>query len=79
MDVSSNRNGYIAEINVNAMVGVALVLLIIFMISSPTVCSGESVVIPKTINADEDQKIAKETAVIISIPNNDEYYIGAER
>ena len=78
MDNSSNRNGYIVEINVSAMVGIALVLLSAFMIISPNGCSGESVVLPKSINSIEDQNINKETAVIISIPADGQFYLGKE-
>ena len=78
MDNSSNRNGYIAEINVSAMVGIVLVLLSAFMITSPNGCSGESVVLPKSINSVEDQNINKETAVIIAIPADGQFYVGKE-
>ena len=78
MDNSSNRNGYIAEINVSAMVGIVLVLLSAFMITSPNGCSGESVVLPKSINSVEDQNINKETAVIIAIPADGQFYLGKE-
>jgi len=78
MDNKSNRNGYIAEINVNAMVGIALVLLTTFMIYSPSGCSGGGVVLPKAINSVEDQNINKETAVIIAIPTDGQFYVGKE-
>ena len=78
MDNSSNRKAYIAEINVSAMVGIALVLLVAFMVATPSGCSGESVFLPKSINSVEDQDINKETAVIISVPADGQFYLGKE-
>lgn len=73
-----SKGNYIVEINVNAMVGIALVLLIVFMIVSPNGCYGESVVIPKALNSVEDQNIVKQTAVVIAIPADNQFYVGKE-
>jgi biopolymer transport protein ExbD/biopolymer transport protein TolR len=68
---------YNSEINVTPMVDVMLVLLIIFMIVTPLLQQGVSVNLPREMNSpDEDENIAKEDAVIIAIPDNNNFYIG---
>ncbi|HEY3026379.1 MAG TPA: biopolymer transporter ExbD [Pyrinomonadaceae bacterium] len=72
--------GLQSEINVTPMVDVMLVLLIIFMVVTPFLQQGITVAIPReTKYADEDTNINKESAVIISIPNDREYYLGKKR
>jgi len=72
--------GLQSEINVTPMVDVMLVLLIIFMVVTPFLQQGIQVTIPRdTKYADEDTNINKESAVIISIPNDREYYLGKKR
>ena len=69
-----------SDINVTPMVDVMLVLLIIFMIVTPLLQQGVSVNLPRDmISPDEDGDIAKDTSVIIAIPNNDNFYIGKEQ
>ena len=69
-----------SDINVTPMVDVMLVLLIIFMVVTPFLQQGITVAIPReTKYADEDTNINKESAVIISIPNDREYYLGKKR
>jgi biopolymer transport protein TolR len=69
-----------SEINVTPMVDVMLVLLIIFMIVTPLLQSGVSVNLPREmISPDEDADIAKDTSVVISIPDNSNFYIGKEQ
>jgi len=71
---------YNSEINVTPMVDVMLVLLIIFMIVTPLLQQGVSVNIPReTIAAEQDPDIAKDTSVVISIPDNSNFYIGKEQ
>jgi biopolymer transport protein ExbD/biopolymer transport protein TolR len=71
---------YNSEINVTPMVDVMLVLLIIFMIVTPLLQSGVSVNIPRDLNApDEDGDITKDTSVVISIPDNNNFYVGKEQ
>ncbi|MGH9819687.1 MAG: ExbD/TolR family protein [Pyrinomonadaceae bacterium] len=71
---------YNSEINVTPMVDVMLVLLIIFMIVTPLLQQGVSVNLPRDmINPDEDVDIAKDTSVIIAIPDNNNFYIGKEQ
>jgi biopolymer transport protein TolR len=68
-----------SEINVTPMVDVMLVLLIIFMIVTPLLQQGVSVNLPRDmISPDEDGDIAKDTSVVIAIPDNNNFYIGKE-
>lgn len=68
-----------SEINVTPMVDVMLVLLIIFMIVTPLLQQGVSVNLPRDmISPDEDADIAKDTSVIIAIPDNSNFYIGKD-
>ena len=70
---------YNSEINVTPMVDVMLVLLIIFMIVTPLLQSGVTVNLPKEMNTpDEDADITKDTSVVISIPDNNNFYIGKD-
>ena len=69
-----------SEINVTPMVDVMLVLLIIFMIVTPLLQQGVSVNLPRDmISPDEDADIAKDTSVIVAIPDNSNFYIGKEQ
>lgn len=71
---------YNSEINVTPMVDVMLVLLIIFMIVTPLLQQGVSVNLPRDmISPDEDGDIAKDTSVIVAIPDNSNFYIGKEQ
>lgn len=71
---------YNSEINVTPMVDVMLVLLIIFMIVTPLLQQGVSVNLPKNmISPDEDGDIAKDTSVIVAIPDNSNFYIGKDQ
>lgn len=71
---------YNSAINVTPMVDVMLVLLIIFMIVTPLLQQGVSVNLPRDmISPDEDADIAKDTSVIIAIPDNSNFYIGKEQ
>ncbi len=71
---------YNSEINVTPMVDVMLVLLIIFMIVTPLLQQGVSVNLPRDmISPEEDADIAKDTSVIVAIPDNNNFYIGKEQ
>ncbi len=71
---------YNSEINVTPMVDVMLVLLIIFMIVTPLLQQGVTVNLPKEMNTpEEDSEITKDTSVVISIPDNNTFYIGKEQ
>ena len=70
---------YNSEINVTPMVDVMLVLLIIFMIVTPLLQQGVTVNIPKnTLSAELDEDIVKDTSVVISIPDNNQFFIGKD-
>ena len=72
-------NEYNSEINVTPMVDVMLVLLIIFMIVTPLLQQGVSVNLPKNmVSPDQDDEISKESAVVIAIPDNNNFYIGKD-
>lgn len=75
---AGGSGGFTSDINVTPMVDVMLVLLIIFMVVTPMLQSGVSVVMPKTKNSEEDQNINKETAVVIAIPADGQFYVGKE-
>ena len=69
-----------SEINVTPMVDIMLVLLIIFLVVTPFLQPGISVPVPKNMtNPDVDPKIINESSVVISIPNDVEYYLGKKR
>ncbi len=71
---------YNSEINVTPMVDVMLVLLIIFMIVTPLLQQGVSVNLPRDmISPEEDGDIAKDTSVVVAIPDNSNFYIGKEQ
>src|SRR2546430_1501594 len=68
--------GLQSEINVTPMVDVMLVLLIIFMVITPFLQSGVTVAIPRGMkNPDEDEAINKESAIIVAIPKDNQYYL----
>ena len=72
--------GFNSEINVTPMVDIMLVLLIIFMVVTPMLQHGVTVNLPKDLNnPEEDQKIVKDTSIVIAIPNDGDYYIGKDR
>jgi biopolymer transport protein ExbD/biopolymer transport protein TolR len=77
----SNSAGALnSEINVTPMVDIMLVLLIIFMVITPFLQQGVTVAIPRDMNSpDVDPAIIKESSVVISIPNNGEYYMGKDK
>jgi biopolymer transport protein TolR len=81
MGMGGNTNEeYNADINVTPMVDIMLVLLIIFMVVTPLLQQGVSVNLPRDMQSpDEDADIIKETSVLVSIPNNEEFYIGKDR
>ena len=69
-----------SEINVTPMVDIMLVLLIIFMVITPFLQQGVTVAIPREMNSpDVDPAIIKESSVVISIPDNGQYYLGKQQ
>ena len=72
--------GLQSEINVTPMVDIMLVLLIIFMVVTPFLQQGITVALPKNMtNPDVDPRIIKESSIVISVPNDGEYYLGKEK
>lgn len=70
---------YNSEINVTPMVDVMLVLLIIFMIVTPLLQQGVTVNYPRDLTSpEEDGDITKDTSVVISIPDNNNFYVGKD-
>src|SRR5215510_11350102 len=67
-----------SDINVTPMVDIMLVLLIIFMVVTPLLQSGVTVILPKGQNPDEDGNITKDNAVVVSIPSDGVYYLGRD-
>ena len=77
---SGGGGGFQSEINVTPMVDIMLVLLIIFMVVTPFLQQGITVALPKNLeNPDVDPNIIKESSVVISIPNDGEFYVGKQR
>jgi biopolymer transport protein ExbD/biopolymer transport protein TolR len=70
---------YNSEINVTPMVDVMLVLLIIFMIVTPLLQQGVSVNLPRDmVSPDPDDKITKDTSVVIAITKEGNFNIGKQ-
>src|SRR4030095_6690221 len=62
------------------MVDIMLVLLIIFLVVTPFLQPGISVVLPKNLkNPEVDPGIINDSSVVISIPSDGEYYLGKKR
>jgi biopolymer transport protein ExbD/biopolymer transport protein TolR len=77
MSAGGGSGGLQSEINVTPMVDIMLVLLIIFMVVTPFLQQGITVNLPKNMtNPDVDPNIIKESSIVISIPNDGEYYLG---
>jgi biopolymer transport protein ExbD/biopolymer transport protein TolR len=80
MSGSGGGGGLQSEINVTPMVDIMLVLLIIFMVVTPFLQQGITVALPKNMNnPDVDPRIIKESSIVISVPNDGEYYLGKVR
>jgi biopolymer transport protein TolR len=80
MTGGGGSGGFQSEINVTPMVDIMLVLLIIFMVVTPLLQHGITVALPSGMtNPDIDPRIIKESSIVISIPNNGEYYLGKQR
>ena|SRR5687767_4735428 len=77
MQAGGKSGGMQSEINVTPMVDIMLVLLIIFMVVTPFLQQGITVALPKGLdNPEVDQNIIKESSIVISIPNDGQYYLG---
>ncbi len=79
MSGGGGGGGVQSEINVTPMVDIMLVLLIIFMVVTPFLQLGIPVALPKNMtNPDVDPNIIKESSIVISIPNDGQYYLGKQ-
>ena len=80
MQAGGGSGGLQSEINVTPMVDIMLVLLIIFMVVMPFLQQGITVALPKNMNnPDVDPRIIKESSIVVSIPEDGEYYLGKQR
>jgi len=80
MSGGGGGGGVQSEINVTPMVDIMLVLLIIFMVVTVFLKQRITVALPKNMNnPDVDLRIIKESSIVISIPNDGEYYLGKVR
>ena len=80
MQAGGGSSGLQSEINVTPMVDIMLVLLIIFMVVTPFLQQGITVALPKNMNnPDVDPNIIKESSIVISVPNDGEYYLGKKK
>ena len=80
MSGGGGGGGLQSEINVTPMVDIMLVLLIIFMVVTPFLQQGITVALPKNMNnPDVDPNIIKESSIVISVPNDGQYYLGKQR
>lgn len=80
MSAGGGSGGLQSEINVTPMVDIMLVLLIIFMVVTPFLQQGITVALPKNMmNPEVDQNIIKESSIVISVPNDGEYYLGKQK
>lgn len=76
---AGGSGGFNSDINVTPMVDVMLVVLIIFMVVTPLLQSGVTVALPQNLNnPEEDQRIIKETSVVVAVTNDDKYFVGKE-
>ena len=80
MTTGASGRGIQSEINVTPMVDIMLVLMIIFMVVTPFLRTGIAVAVPTSMtNPEVDPRITRDTSVVISIPNELEYYLGKRR
>jgi biopolymer transport protein ExbD len=70
----SRFTGSLSEINVTPMVDVMLVLLIIFMVTSPILFQGVDVKLPKTESGDAVQS----EKIVISITSKNQVYVNQD-
>ena len=70
---SGGQGGMMSEINVTPFVDVMLVLLIIFMVTTPLMVAGMEVELPR---ADASSLEVDEEQLVLSITSDGNYYIG---
>ena len=71
-------SGANSEINVTPMADVMLVLLIIFMITTPLIQQGIQINMPSAKNAQEAPEAEAEDATIVTITRSSEYYVNKQ-
>ena len=77
---AGGSSGFASEINVTPMVDIMLVLLIIFMVVTPLLQHGVTVSLPQNmLNPEEDTRINNETAIVLAIPADGEYWLGKQK
>lgn len=75
MSSGGDENGMMAEINVTPFVDVMLVLLIIFMVTTPMMNQGVQIELPK---ANSEAMPADEKSLILSIQEDGTYFMAEE-
>lgn len=74
----SGVSGVNAEINVTPMADVMLVLLIIFMITTPLIQRGIQINMASAKNAQEAPEAEAEDSTIVTITRSSEYYVNKQ-
>jgi biopolymer transport protein ExbD len=77
ISTSSGRGAVSADINVTPMADVMLVLLIIFMITTPLIASGFEAQMPQGINLIEAQEEPED--IVLGMDRNGDFYINTFR
>ncbi len=72
-------SGPVADINVTPMADIMLVLLIIFMITTPLLQKGITVNLPRTKNAIEMPGADKRDALVVGVDRMMRLYLGAKQ
>ena len=76
----NNSGGPMADINVTHLVDVMLVLLIIFIITTPLMSHKVQIKLPEAnLNQDPDKAIKRKQPITISVKENGDLYWGDER
>lgn len=78
MSSGGDTSGLQSEINVTPMVDVMLVVLIIFMVVTPLLQAGVTVILPRGDNPIEDAGVTKDNAIVVAIPAPGQYYINRD-
>jgi biopolymer transport protein TolR len=74
----NKRRKPMGEINVVPYIDVTLVLLIIFMITTPMLQTGVEVDLPKTESTNDPSKGGNKPPIVISIKTDGQYYINVD-
>lgn len=73
----SKKNGPMSEINVTPLVDVMLVLLVIFMVTTPLMLNGIKLDLPKTKEVNKINLTSEQ--IILSITRSGEFFIGESK